>query len=82
MVERELQRPIPYKGHVLTMSLRIDLIVDGLVVGECKSTSNDNDTFEAQSLPDLRLTGLKLGLVINFGEKLVRDGVHRIMNGL
>lgn len=82
MVERELQRPIPYKGHVLTMSLRIDLIVDGLVVGECKSTSKDNDIFEDQSLPDLRLTGLKLGLVINFGEKLVRDGVHRIMNGL
>ncbi|MEI8381497.1 MAG: GxxExxY protein [Planctomycetota bacterium] len=81
-VERQMQLPIPYKGHVLTTSLRIDLIVGGLVVVECKSTSKYNDVFEAQTLTYLRLTGLKLGLVINFGEKLVRDGIHRIVNGL
>lgn len=81
-VERQMQLPIPYKGHILATSLRIDLIVGGLVVVECKSTSKYNDMFEAQTLTYLRLTGLKLGLVINFGEKLVRDGIHRIVNGL
>ena len=49
-VERQMQLPIPYKGHVLTTSLRIDLIVGGLVVVECKSTGKYNDLFEAQTL--------------------------------
>jgi GxxExxY protein len=82
LVERQKQLPIPYKGHILGTPLRIDLIVAGLVIVECKATSKYSDVFEAQTLTYLRLAGLKLGLVINFGEKLVKDGIHRVVNGL
>lgn len=81
-VQRQVQLPIPYKGHVLASPLRIDLIVDRLVIVECKATSKYNDLFEAQTLTYLRLTGLKLGLMINFGERMVKDGFHRVANGL
>ena len=73
---------IHYKGHKLASPLRIDLIVGGLVLIECKAVSQYNEIFEAQTLTYLRLTGLKLGLVINFGEKIVKDGIHRVVNGL
>ena len=51
------------------------------VVIEVKATSTYNSIFDAQALTYLRLLNLKLALVINFGEKLVRDGIHRIVNG-
>ena len=81
-VLRQIQLPIPYKGHILAAPLRMDLVVADLVIVECKATSQYNSIFEAQVLTYLRLTGLKLGLVINFGERLVKDGVHRVVNGL
>ena len=49
---------------------------------QCKATSQYNTIFEAQTLTYLRLSGLKLGLVINFGERLVKSGIHRVVNGL
>ena len=42
----------------------------------------NHDLFKAQLLTYLRLTGLKPGLVVNFGERLLKDGVHRVVNGL
>jgi GxxExxY protein len=47
-----------------------------------KAVSEWNRVFEAQMLTYLRLTGLKLGLVINFGEELVKNGIRRVVNGL
>jgi GxxExxY protein len=47
-----------------------------------KATTEYHTIFEAQMLTYLRLTGLKLGLVINFGERYVKDGIHRVVNGL
>ncbi len=81
-VQRQVQLPIPYKGHTLASPLRIDLIVGRLVIIECKATSKYHEVFEAQALTYLRLTGMKLGIVINFGERLVKDGFHRVVNGL
>jgi GxxExxY protein len=81
-VQRQLMLPIPYKGQTLASPLKIDLIVDEKVIVECKSSTKYNEIFEAQTLTYLRLTGLKLGLVINFGEKRVKDGIHRVVNGL
>ena len=81
-VQRQLRLPIVYKGHELADPLRIDLIVGGLVIVEGKATKDYNPIFEAQLLTYLRLTGLKLGLVVNFGEKFVKDGIHRVVNGL
>jgi GxxExxY protein len=58
------------------------MIANGLVIIECKATTQYNSIYESQVLTYLRLTGLKLGLVINFGEKLVKNGITQIVNGL
>ena len=81
-VERQLRVPIVYKGHTLGTPLRLDLKVEGLVLIDNKATTEYNTLFEAQMLTYLRLTGLKLGLVINFGERYAKDGIHRVVNGL
>lgn len=81
-VGRQVSVPIMYKDHELGSPLYIDLLVNELVVVECKATSKYNDLFEVQTSTYLRLTGLKLGLVVNFGERFVKDGVHRVVNGL
>jgi len=81
-VECEKILPVVYKGQMLGTPLRIDLLVNEKVIVECKATSEHHPIFDTQVLTYLRLTGLKLGLVINFGEKLVKDGIHRVVNGL
>lgn len=82
VVERQKPVPIVYKAQTLTSPLRLDLLVEDKVIVECKATGQYNSIFEAQTLTYLRLTGCKLGLVINFGERLVKDGIHRVVNGL
>jgi len=81
-VQRQVSLPIPYKGTVLASPLRVDIIVGGLVIVECKAVTQFNTIFETQTLTYLRLTGMKLGLVINFGERLVKNGIYRVVNGL
>ena len=81
-IERQVAVPIVYKGNELGSPLYIDLLVNGKVVIECKATSKYNDLFEVQTFTYLRLTELKLGLVSNFGERFVKDGIHRVVNGL
>lgn len=81
-VQKELEVPIIYKGNILASLLRLDLLVEKKVIIEIKAVVKYNSIFEAQALTYLRLTNLKLALVINFGEKRVSDGVHRVVNGL
>lgn len=81
-VDRQIEIPINYKGNQLSSPLRLDLLVEKKVIVECKSTTNYNNIFEAQVLTYLRLLDLKLGIVINFGEKLVKNGIHRVVNKL
>jgi len=81
-VQRQVPLPIHYKGQTLATPLKIALIVSELVIVECKATTQYNDTFESQLLTYLRLSERKLGLVINFGERLVKNGIHRVVNGL
>ena len=81
-VERQVQVPVVYKGQVLAMPLRLDVEVEGLVLVEAKATTEYHPLFEAQVLTYLRLTKLRLGMVINFGERYVKDGIHRVVNGL
>jgi GxxExxY protein len=57
-------------------------VVAEKVVVECKATVEDHSVFEAQALTYLRLLNLRLALVINFGKPLVKDGIHRVVNGL
>jgi GxxExxY protein len=81
-VERQLQVPIIYKGKRLGTPLRLDLKVNGLELVDNKAVTEWNTIFEAQMLTYLRLTKLKLGLVINFGEQYVKNGIHRVVDGL
>lgn len=81
-VERQVQVPIVYKGKRLATPLRLDLKVNNAVLVDTKAVTDWNPVFEAQMLTYLRLTGLKLGLVINFGERYVRNGIHRVVNSL
>lgn len=81
-VEREKLVPILYKGHQLATPLRIDLLVNDLVIVESKAIAENNPIFQVQTLTYLRLTDLKLGLVINFGKQYVKDGIRRVVNGL
>ena len=82
LVEKELEVPILYKGHSLTTPLRLDLLVEKLVIIEAKAVVNYNSIFETQALTYLRLMNLKLALVINFGDKRVGNGIHRVVNNL
>ncbi|MCB9458032.1 MAG: GxxExxY protein [Anaerolineaceae bacterium] len=81
-IERQKEVPIVYKGMQLHTPLRLDLLVENLVIVECKATLTYNTIFEVQTLTYLRLANLRLGLVINFGERSVKDGVHRVVNSL
>ena len=81
-VERQIPVPIYYKKRLLESSLRLDLLVEHKVIVECKAVEEFNPVFCTQALTYLRITGLKLALVINFGEALVRDGIHRMVNHL
>ncbi|CAN5482143.1 hypothetical protein BH10ACI3_BH10ACI3_27290 [soil metagenome] len=80
-IERQKEVKISYKGNPLATPLRLDLLVNGLVVIEAKAVTQYNRIFEAQALTYLRLLDLKLALVINFGERRVVDGIHRVVNG-
>lgn len=81
-VERQRTVPISYKGNQLACPLRLDMLIEGKVLVEVKAVSQYNPIFEAQALTYLRLMDLKLGLIINFGERFVKDGVKRVVNGL
>ena len=81
-VQRQRPVPIKYKGQILGTPLRLDVMVNGKVLIDGKATLEYNPIFEAQMLTYLRMTGLKLGLVINFGERYVANGIHRVVNGL
>ena len=81
-VMRQVQLPVVYKGQTLGSTLRIDLMVERLVLIECKSVTQDDTIFQAQLLTYLRLTGLKLGMLINFGHRLMKDGIRRVVNNL
>jgi GxxExxY protein len=79
-VERQVYTPIIYKGQTLATPLRVDLVVEKQVIVENKATTQYNPIFEVQTLTYLRLLNLRIGLVINFGEKYVKNGVHRVIN--
>jgi GxxExxY protein len=81
-IERQVDVPVCYKGNRLKSSLRMDLLVEDEVVVECKAVSENNPLFESQLLTYLRLSNRKVGLVINFGHKYLKNGLRRVVNGL
>ena len=71
-----------YKGVVLRSGFRVDLLVEDLVVVECKATANDHPVHMAQALTYLRMLGLRLALVLNFRKPVLKDGIRRVVNRL
>ena len=78
------QKPIPvyWQGFKLEMGFRADLLVEDKVIVELKSVEEIKPVHPKQLLTYLKVTGLKLGLLINFNEKLIKNGITRIVNNL
>jgi GxxExxY protein len=74
--------PLRYEETVFEVGFRADLLVDDLVLVELKSAEKLAPVHGKQILTYLKLTGLRLGLLINFGEEHLKDGIKRVSNGL
>ena len=81
-VERQKAIPVAWKDIKLEMGFRADLIVENKVIIEIKSVEEIHPVHPKQVLTYLKLTGLKLGLLINFNSPLIKTGVTRIVNNL
>jgi GxxExxY protein len=82
LVVRQQAIPVIYEEVQLEEGFRADLIIEGKVIIELKSVEAIAPVHKKQVLTYLRLTNLKLGLLINFGEALIKDGITRVVNGL
>ena len=82
LVERQKAVPVIWKGQKLDHGFRADLVVNSKVIVEIKSIELLASVHYKQLLTYLRLTELKLGLLINFNESLIKDGIHRVVNKL
>lgn len=81
-VERQKPIPVFWKGKKMNIGFRADLIIEEKVIIELKSVEIIAPVHPKQLLTYLKITGLKLGLLINFNEKLIKTGITRIVNGL
>jgi GxxExxY protein len=76
-VRRQVGMPVQYKGVSLDAGYRLDLLVEDTVVVEVKAVDGLTRVHEAQLLTYLRLSGVRIGLLINFNERVLKDGVLR-----
>jgi GxxExxY protein len=81
-VRNQVAQPFNYKGNHLDVGYRIDVLVNDKVIIEIKSVEALQPVHFAQLLTYLRLSGLKLGLLINFNSSKVTDHIHRVVNNL
>lgn len=82
IVESQKVLPVVYQEVKLDCGYRIDLLVENKIVIEIKSVEALNDIHLAQILTYLKLSGCKLGYLINFNVKLIKDGIKRVVNNL
>jgi len=81
-VNRQVPLPVIYEEVRLEEGFRADLVVGGKVMVELKSVDKIADVHKKQLLTYLKLSGIKLGLLVNFNEVLIKDGITRIVNKL
>jgi GxxExxY protein len=83
-IQFEAQAPVAlvYKGHVMAAPLKLDLLVEGVVIVEIKALQALEPVHTAQLLTYLRLTGLTSGLLLNFNEVTLKQGIQRVSNSL
>jgi len=78
--ERQKSLPVEYKGVMLDCGYRLDLVVEGKLIVELKSCDTLQPIHEAQLLTYLKLTNIKVGLLINFNVPVLKDGIKRMAN--
>ena len=78
--ERQKGLPVEYKGAMLDCGYRLDLVVEGKLIVELKSCDTLQPIHEAQLLTYLKLTNIKVGLLINFNVPVLKDGIKRMAN--
>ena len=78
-VERQKALPVRYRGVKVDCGYRIDLLVEGKVIIELKAVERLEPIHEAQLLSYLKLSGCKVGLLINFNVRVLKDGVRRLV---
>jgi GxxExxY protein len=74
--------PVVYEDIVIRLGFRADLVVEDRVIVEIKSIAEVSPVQKKQLLTDLRLSGKRLGMLINFNVSLIKDGITRVVNGL
>jgi len=79
LVARQVDIPIQYDGITFDEGLRLDLLVEQKVIVEIKAVETVNPVWQAQILSHLKLTGLRLGYIINFDVPMIKDGIKRII---
>ncbi len=79
VVEPQVELPVAYKGMKIDAGYRIDLLVEKSVIVELKAVESILPVHEAQILTYLKLSGNKLGLLLNFNVKLMKDGIRRFV---
>ena len=77
--QRQVDIPIVYDGIVFDEGLRMDVLVEDVIICELKAVDEMNPVWEAQVLSHLKLTGHRLGFLINFNVPLIKDGIKRII---
>jgi GxxExxY protein len=82
VAERQVPVPIKYDSIVFDEGFRADVVVEGKVILELKSIEHVAPVHKKQLLTYLRLADKRLGLLINFGEELIKTGISRVVNGL
>jgi len=80
-VERQIPIPIQFRGIRFDEGFRADVVVEDKVILELKSVESVNKAHKKQVLTYLKLTGKKLGYLLNFGESMMKDGISRVLNG-
>jgi len=80
-VRRQVPIPIEFEGIRFDEGFRADLVVEDKVIIELKSVESVSRAHQKQVLTYLKLSGIKLGYLLNFGEAVMKDGIYRIING-
>ncbi len=78
--QRQLPIPVLYKGVPIREPLFLDILIEGMIIIEVKATEKIFPFYQAQLMTYLRMTGLKSGLLINFGTHQLREGVIHLVN--
>jgi GxxExxY protein len=78
--QRQIDIPIVYDGLIFEEGLRLDVLVEDIIICELKAKDELNPVWKAQNISHLKLTNRTLGFLINFNVPLIKDGIHRFRN--